>query len=67
MQVTVHLPIRCFRVQNFNVLAADFEQSHVDGIVSKVVQNRDDLIVLFQVMRRVNHLNINDNARSTQV
>ena len=29
--------------QNVDVLSADFEKSHVGRIVSKVVQNRDDL------------------------
>ena len=29
--------------QYFDVLSADFEKSHVGRIVSKVVQNRDDL------------------------
>ena len=56
-----------FLLQNFNVLFTDFEQSHVDGIVSKVVRKRDKLEFWFNEMIRVKHLNINDNARSTQV
>ena len=56
-----------FLLQNFNVLFTDFEQSHVDGIVSKVVRKRDKLEFWFTEMTRINHLNINDNARSTQV
>ena len=57
----------CFLLQNFNVLFTDFEQSHVKGIASKVVRKRDKLEFWFTEMIRVNHLNINDNARSTQV
>ena len=32
-----------FAPQNFNVLSADFEKSHVHGIILKVVQNRNDV------------------------
>ena len=68
LQATVQHPkLFSFRIQNFNVLFADFEQLHVDGIASKVVRDRDNLAVGFYVMILVHHLNINDNARSTQV
>jgi hypothetical protein len=40
---------------------------HVDGIANKVVRDRYNLAVGFYVMILVHHLNINDNARSTQV
>jgi hypothetical protein len=56
-----------FLLQNFNVLFTDFEQSHVEGIAGKVVRKRDKLEFWFTEMTRINHLNINDNARSTQV
>ena len=67
MQVTDRNLRLCFLLQNFNVLFTDFEQSHVDGIASKVVRKRDKLEFWFTEMTRINHLNINDNARSTQV
>ncbi len=68
MQATVqNLKLFYFRLQNFNVLFADFEQVHVVGIASKVVRDRNDLEFWFTEMIRLHHLNINDNARSTQV
>ena len=67
MQVTDRNLKLCFLLQNFNVLFTDFEQSHVDGIASKVVRKRDKLEFWFTEMTRINHLNNNDNARSTQV
>ena len=36
-------PIQDFAAQNFNVLFADFEKSHVHGIIRKVVQNRSNV------------------------
>ena len=67
MQATDRNLRLCFLLQNFNVLFADFEQLHVGGIASKVIRDRDDLEFWFTEMTRINHLNINDNARSTQV
>ena len=43
MQATDCIFTLLLHFQNFDVLSADFEKTHVDGIVSKVVQNRDDL------------------------
>ena len=64
IQATLRIVKLHFRHQNFDVLLADFEQVHVTRIVGKVVRDRDHLI-----LREIwlDHLNINDNARSTQV
>jgi hypothetical protein len=67
MPMTVRNLKLYFLLQNFNVLFTDFEQSHVEGIAGKVVRKRDKLEFWFTEMTRINHLNINDNARSTQV
>ena len=64
IQATLRILKLHFRHQNFNVRFADFEQLHVTRIVGKVVRDRDHLIFL---EIRLHHLNINDNARSTQV
>ncbi len=67
-QATVQTPqLFSFRLQNFNVLFADFEQLHVVVIANKVERDRDKLFFWFNVMIRVHHLNINDNVLSTQV
>ena len=36
-------PILVFVSQDGNVLSADFEKSHVHGIIRKVVQNRNNV------------------------
>ena len=64
MQVTDRNLRLCFLLQNFNVLFTDFEQSHVDGIASKVVRKRDKLEFWFTEMIRVKHLTINSNRIS---
>ena len=65
MQVTDRNLKLCFLLQNFNVLFTDFKQSHVDGIVSKVVRKRDKLEFWFTEMIRVKHLTINSNRISS--